>query len=252
MSAVATHSAEGNVDERVRARFFPNERAGILIEVGAAHPEFLSIGALYRELGWRVISVEPNPEFCALHRLRGHEVLEYACGDHDEDDVEFSIVDSAGVEYKGGNVSYESFSSLAIKDSYASLVGSELSVRKIRVDLRRLDSLLAEHASNVDHVDILTIDVEGWELEVLDGLDTDRFQPRVLIVENLFAEARYRQYLRQRGYVLWRYVQPNDVYVREGEIQLGDRIARAAATVSTRAARASSSLAARITRRAGS
>jgi hypothetical protein len=105
----AMSGAEGNVDEAVRGRFFPAQPAGVLVEVGAAHPAYLSLSALYRGLGWRIIAVEPNPEFCELHRAQGHVILQYACGDHDEDDVDFSVADSHGTEYGGGRVSYVSF-----------------------------------------------------------------------------------------------------------------------------------------------
>jgi FkbM family methyltransferase len=234
MTPVSQGGAEGRVDELVRARFFPEHGHGFLVEVGAAHPDYLSVSALYRSLGWSVLGVEPNPEFYELHRARGHDVVQYACGDHDEDDVDFSVVDSHGTAYKDGNVSFEAFSSLAIKDAYAKLMDPELSVRTIKVDLRRLDTILREHAPAVDRIDIVVVDVEGWELEVLNGLDFERFRPRVLIVENLFAEAGYRDYMRAKGYALWRHVEPNDVYVAPSEIHLRDRAGKSLAHLSAR------------------
>jgi len=226
--------AEGDVDVLVRDRFFSDATSGVLVEVGAAHPDYLSVSASYRELGWNVISVEPNPDFCELHRAQGHEILQYACGDHDEDGVDFSVVDSGGTAYRGGNVSYESFSSLAIKDSYAQLVDSELDIRKIKVDLRRLDTLLEEHASSVSRIDVLAIDVEGWECEVLNGLDFEQFKPRVLIVENMFGEDEYREYMRAKGYELWRNIEPNDIYVASSELRVGDRVTRSISHLASR------------------
>ncbi|HEX3391551.1 MAG TPA: FkbM family methyltransferase [Solirubrobacteraceae bacterium] len=218
--------AEDNIDKEVQTRFFPDQCSGVLVEVGAAHPEYLSISALYRDLGWNVVSIEPNPKFCELHRAHGHEVLQYACGDHDEDDVEFSVVDSQGTPYSGGQVSFEAWSSLAIKDSYAALADSDLSINKIKVKLRRLDTLLREYAPTVDRIDILSVDVEGWELEVLDGVDMVKFRPRVLIIENLFADRRYRVYMRSKGYVLWKRIEPNDVYVMPSDLRFRDRVNR--------------------------
>jgi hypothetical protein len=74
-SRMRVPGAEGNVDEVVRARFFRDQDAGVLVEVGSADPEYLSVSALYRGLGWNVVAIEPNPEFCSLHRAQGHEVL---------------------------------------------------------------------------------------------------------------------------------------------------------------------------------
>jgi FkbM family methyltransferase len=206
--------AEGDVDIYVRQTFFPAQNSGVFVDVGAASPNFLSISALYRALGWTVIAVEPNPVFCDQHRKLGHEVLQYACGDHDEDNVEFSVVDSHGARYENGNVSFESFSSLAIKDAYKT-IRTDLDIKKISVNLRRLDTILAAHAPDVDYIDILSVDVEGWELEVIAGLDLEKFKPRVMIIENLFAEPQYRLCLRDKGYSLWTFRFPNDVYVRK-------------------------------------
>ncbi len=139
---MAEHVTEGGVDKLVHARFFSAETPGVMVEVGAAHPDYLSLSALYRSLGWTVLSVEPNPEFCELHRGKGHHVLQYACGQEDQDDVEFTIVDSHGAAYEGGSVSYESFSALGIKDEYAQIMPSDLAVKTIRVDVRRLDTIL--------------------------------------------------------------------------------------------------------------
>jgi FkbM family methyltransferase len=231
--AVRVPGAEDAVDVEVRQRFFPEQHSGVLVEVGAAHPDYLSMGASYRDLGWTVIAVEPNPEFCALHRAQGHEILEYACGDHDEDGVEFSVASSHGASYRGGEVSYEAFSSLQIKDSYARLLDDSVTIRKITVDLRRLDTLLRQHAPEVGHIDIVAVDTEGWELEVIAGLDLARYAPRVLIIENLFADPQYRAYMRRRGYELWKYVTPNDIYIPASELRPADRLRREASRAAT-------------------
>ena len=205
--------AEHGLDQLVHETFFHDAPPGVFVEVGAAGPDFLSIGALFRRLGWHVIAIEPNPAFAAAHREAGNEVLEYACGDRDEDGVTFEIVDLHGALYEGGPVTFEAFSALRVKDAYRALRDGELDTQEIRVDVRRLDTLLAEHAPEIRRVEIVSIDVEGWELEVLAGFSLERYRPRVLIVENLLDDARYRRAIGARGYELWRQVGPNEVYV---------------------------------------
>lgn len=203
--------AEGDVDLVVQRRFFP-DGTGVFLEVGAARPDYLSVSALYRDKGWKIIAIEPNPAYQELHRERGYELLQYACGDHDEDDVEFCVVDSHGANYSNGKVSFESFSSLAIKDNYATLK-DDLDITKIKVRLRRLDTILGDHAPEVKEVDIVCVDVEGWELEVLKGLSFDRYKPKVLIIENMFFERGYHRFMTERGYALWKTLEYNEVYV---------------------------------------
>lgn len=204
---------EGDVDLVVEAAFFadPSYR-GVMVEVGAAKPDFLSIGAHFRSLDWRVISIEPNPLFCHLHRLLGHEIIECAAGEADQYNVPFTVVHTNG-DYYGQKVTDESFSSLGVRGKYADLMAPVgRTVEEIRVQVRRLDSIL--HEKGVVGVDIVCVDVEGWEIEALNGLSFDLHKPKVLIVENLFYEQSYVDHMTRKGYPLWKRLDPNDVFVR--------------------------------------
>jgi FkbM family methyltransferase len=210
--------AEHELDRIVYDAFFRGVARGIFVDVGAAGPDYLSMSAMYRELGWRVIAVEPNPVFCEAHRAAGYDVLEYACTDHDEDGVEFEVVDSHGAVYEGVPLSFESGSALTVRDAYRALHPNELDVRYITVNARRLDSILAAHAPEVKRIDVVSVDVEGWELEVLAGFALERYRPRALIVENFFNDTGHARALSARGYKLWRHIGPNDVYVPESRL----------------------------------
>jgi FkbM family methyltransferase len=212
-TASAYGGAEGDVDVIVRDRFFPGRSDGVFVEVGAATPEYLSISALYRSIGWKVIALEPNPAYADMYRKAGLDLLQYACGESDLDDIDFSVVDSHGVGYRGGSVNFESFSSFEIKKNYRKL-RKNLDIRNIKVSMRRLDTIMENHAPAVNEIDILSVDVEGWELEVLRGLTFSRYRPRVVIVENLFYDQSYRAFMAARNYGLWRLIAPNEVWVR--------------------------------------
>ena len=207
--------AEQDVDSIVREEFFAHERAGVLLEIGAARPDYLSIGASFRSKGWRVISIEPNPTFASQHRELGHEIHEYACADSDEEDVDFLIAEGDGVQYLGEVVTAESFSSLGIRGNYKDLLSQlqeHFTLRTIKVKTRRLDTILS-YLKDVTKLDIIAVDVEGWELECLRGFSFGALAPKVAIVENLFHDPLYIDFMKTRGYELWRVLEPNDVYV---------------------------------------
>lgn len=210
-------AAEDDIDLLVRETFFNGKTGpGVFVEVGAARPDYLSISASFRKLGWKIVAIEPNPDFCAAHRARGHDVHEYACSDVDADDVEFFVVDSKGADYLGGSVSFESFSSLGIKDEFADLhdtVKNNTQVRTIPVKVRRLDTILRQHEPDIDHIDILAVDVEGWELNVMRGLSIDKYHPSVVILENLFNKEEYVRFMSDLGFARWRRLEPNEIYV---------------------------------------
>ena len=137
-SLACENRAECDVDVKVRKRFFPQKNFGVFVEIGAARPDYLSVSALYRALGWRVVAIEPNPAYKPLYDERGYQLLQYACGEKNEDDVPFSVVNSHGSDYRGGQVSFESFSSLGVKEIYGGDKG--LDITRIKVKVRRLDT----------------------------------------------------------------------------------------------------------------
>jgi len=209
--------AEGAVDQVVLDSFFPPGYQGTMVEVGAASPDSLSVGNLFRRNQWRVISVEPNPVFAAQHRCQGHEIHELACGEFDRDQVPFTVAEAAetAFKYQGNEITFESFSSLGIRGKYSEMferVSNRFSVREIRVNVRRLETILAG-VSDLQEIDVLAVDVEGWELECLRGLDIERFRPRVVIVEDLFGGKELDTFFFRHGYARWHRVSPNNIYV---------------------------------------
>ncbi|MBV9064356.1 MAG: FkbM family methyltransferase [Methylobacteriaceae bacterium] len=211
-------AAEHDIDLIVQEHFFADAgKPGVLVEVGAARPDYLSISESFRNRGWKIIAIEPNPEFCAAHRKCGHEVLQYACSDVDADNVPFYVVNSNDADYLGGNVSYESFSSLGIHGKFAELQKTiESDTTAISVNVRKLDTILKQHEPDLKRIDMLAVDVEGWELTVLRGLSFDVYQPKIVILENLFNDSEYMEFMKTKGYALWRTLEPNQIFVGAG------------------------------------
>ena len=64
-------------------------------------------------------------------------------------------------------------------------------------------------------IDLVSIDVEGGEMDVLDGFDLDRFRPRILLIENDRPSAQeIEPYLCERGYRKFHHQKTKDFYVR--------------------------------------
>ncbi len=160
-----------------------------------------------------------------MTRALGHAVLKDACSDEDRDDADFYVVDSNDAEYLGGTVSAESFSSLGIRGDFAADLArtkAKTDVGMIKVKVRTLDTLLGSYHPEVGAIDVLAIDVEGWELDVMRGLSFGVYRPKVVLVENLFKSRSYRRFMRERGYRRWKRLKPNEVYVRR-DVAIGWR-----------------------------
>lgn len=179
------YRSETLIDKWIRENIFPNdEYKGVMVEVGAATPEYISNSYHWRVNGWRTISIEPNPIFAEKHRGVDSEVVECAVSDY-EGVGEFVMV---GEERGEGNTSWHSFSHLEerklenIPNDWKEAYNRE-EKKTIKVSIRTLNSILEE--KGIDKIDLLTIDVEGLEEKVLGGFDLEKYQPKVVLIENV-------------------------------------------------------------------
>ena len=208
--------AEFFTDKYLRETFFADFKyRGVVLEVGCATPMLLSMSQHFRQNGWRSIGIEPNPKFVSLHRACANEVYAYAASNYDQDDVDFVVVEDTDA-YSNDGLSAHSYSALSIKDRYRDYQNQAIDAFRqilIKVKVRRLDTILAEHCPEIRQIDLLSVDVEGFELEVMRGLDLEAIPVKVIVLENLFHEAEYTEYMQSRGYSLHSKIKYNYIYV---------------------------------------
>ena len=111
----------------------------------------------------------------------------------------------------GASVSFEVFDGVGNEDMYSAVVGasgktiSEMSAQTLSVTTRTLSSLLAQW--NLGKVGILSIDIEGFELAAIQGLDFTKTSPGILVIENntvgILGDEAIRLHLSQVGYVFY-------------------------------------------------
>jgi FkbM family methyltransferase len=150
-----------------------------------------------------------------MHVAEGNEVYPYAAADFEQEDVPFTVVEDSGA-YTDQTLSAHSFSALSIREDFARYRGGmvhSLNHREIRVSVRRLDTILEQAAPPVDTVDVVSIDVEGYELDVMRGFSPHRYRVRVIILENLFHKDEYTEYMRSIDYKLWKKLGYNYFYI---------------------------------------
>lgn len=191
----------------------------IMIEVGAAGPDYLSQSKPFRNVGCRCIHVEPNPKFAQMYRDAGNEIYEYAISNFDSDDVDFDIVTQNG---NYGLITNESFSSLHVEDDWVVKVSSggytgreSLKIETIKVKVRKLDTLLEE--LQISNIDFLAVDVEGYEMDVIEGFSFLKYRPKAVVLENNISEdqPRFAEYMKVYGYECVSKQDTNYLYINE-------------------------------------
>lgn len=172
------------------------------VEVGANDPFDLSQSWHLEQQGWRGLLIEPIP--ANVNKLRQHrqaDVVEAACcapAQHGQ---------TATLYVGGVNGAHSSLRpDLAVPESRTG--------QAIQVPLRTLQSVLQAHGlAGRGSVDLLSIDTEGTEVDVLQGLDLAACQPVLILIEDLVHDHSKHQHLVNAGYRWFRRTGLNSWYV---------------------------------------
>jgi FkbM family methyltransferase len=162
------------------------------LDIGAGDPVESNNTYLLHWNGGHGVLVEPNPAHQErLRKLRPHDLIVQAgVGVGEATEADYYVI--------GGNPALNTFSAsdVAVRRREA---GGEVVEQVIKMPLVRVNDLIAQHFDRPP--DLLSIDVEGWDLAILRTLDFRRFRPAVVIAESLPAGPIAR-FLRSKRYEL--------------------------------------------------
>jgi len=209
MSCLYTEYYSEGVGEYTKT-LFPKDFKGVCIDVGAFDPFWASNSWIAEKNGWDVYLVEANPNCIPRLRANRKNVYEYACAEYNADDVPFHIYRSPLVGEAAGT------GLIRHGDAWSETLYGEA----IPVKVRTLDWLL-ENEIKVDHIDYLTIDVEHNEVNVLKGLNFNKWLPKVMVIESLNDPERLAQFevIKPFDYRYVRRMSFNDIYILESHYQ---------------------------------
>ncbi len=144
------------------------------VDIGAADPVQASNTYLLHESGGHGVLVEPNPAYLArLRRYRPHDVIvEAGVGITDDVSADYYVIRDAPMRntFSKGDVEY-----------LRKRAGGEVVERVVKMPLIALNRLIAEKLGAAP--DLLSTDVEGLDIGILQTLDFQRYRPAVIIAE---------------------------------------------------------------------
>jgi FkbM family methyltransferase len=169
----------------VKLRPYLNFRRGFFVEAGANDGQTQS-NTLYfeRYLGWTGLLVEPIPALAERCRRNRPQCIVESCAlvpfGFAGESVEMHYCDLMST-VKGAMKSPE-------EEARHLALGRELQqvdTYEVRAPARTLSAVLDQH--QITKIDFLSLDVEGFELSALQGIDFEKHRPAVMLIE-----ARYR------------------------------------------------------------
>jgi FkbM family methyltransferase len=200
---------DGKTCDQTLREYFPDyDYKGVFFDVGAFDPIKISNSYHFEKNGWRTFCFEANTSLIPELKLHRENVYNYAIAECDKDSVTFNVVISGG--WAAG------FSAINIDPRYIEKWGDGISSQStITVPQKSLNSLLLEEIKDVEHIDILSIDVEGGELNVLKGLDIEKYKPTIILVEDVFDDRELIDYILDHGYILDKSISYNKYFLRK-------------------------------------
>lgn len=165
------------------------KRRGVYIDVAANDPVRIS-NTYFMDacMGWDGVCVEANPKYHDdIRHYRSCKLVPTCVSERDGEKVKFILNGGAGgIEETNKHV------------SKWNALGKEL--ESVELECVRMGSALAE--STVEHIDYMSLDVEGHEMKVLQGFDWDKIRINVMTIEvSKSTQHEIEDFLKARGYV---------------------------------------------------
>ncbi len=177
-------------------KYVLNIQQGFFVDVGAYHPtKGSNTFLLYRD-GWKGINIEPNIKFIGeFERLRKRDInLQIGISRSVSKQNYYILSDDSTMN----SFSMENIERLGLKESIT---------QTIQLETFPLEFIFEKYLEN-SQVDFLNIDTEGFEMEVLQSNNWQKFRPKVIAIEqnNIFSlsdviESEVNKYLTQLGYL---------------------------------------------------
>lgn len=168
LSKIKSHHFSQFAEDISIGRFFPKNHKGFFVDVGCFHPKKYNNTWLLYKKGWRGVNID----------IDAIKIQAFDIARSKDTNINAAVSDVSGPIHYWDNGYYSLTTS--ISDNFVS--GKTGYVRRT-TDSSRLEDLLDSSPYKNKVIDLLSVDVEGHDLEVLRSLDFSRYQPKLIAVE---------------------------------------------------------------------
>ena len=144
-------------------RILKNIDKGTYVDVGCYHPFKGSLTFKLYKKNWSGVNIDLSKTSIDLFNIARKK------------DINLNLAVS---DFNGETFYYEN----SPINQQNSLIQTNENQKKVKVECFTLNSILKE--KNIKSFDYLNVDVEGSELEVIKGIDLDKFRPSLISIEN--------------------------------------------------------------------
>jgi len=187
-------------------KLMPKE-GGFYVDVGCNEPINKSNTFLFYLKRWKGINIDANQDLIHRHRkIRKYDISICAAVSNTEKEVTF---------YKSNTNTVSTIS----EEFYTDHKDRWAYIQKEQHTTKTLTSILDENLLPGTAIDLLSVDVEGIDLEVLQGMNFEKYRPKLVVVElhafsiNKKENDPIYQLLTDSGYYLHAYATMNAYFI---------------------------------------
>jgi FkbM family methyltransferase len=169
-----SQEGEDMILRNIFAKKIQKGELGFYVDIGAHHPQIFSNTNFFYRLGWRGINVDAMPgSMKNFRRFRSRDI-----------NVEEAVASQTS------SLVFFSFNEPALNTFSESLAEERLRIGKFKllakttIDTKTLESILTARLPKGQIIDFLSVDVEGFDLDVLKSNNWETYRPTVLLVES--------------------------------------------------------------------
>lgn len=200
-SKVEAYYSQFGQDKFVHECFFPKLKNGIFVDIGAHNGIHFSNSCFFeKKMGWNGICFEPIPEIFAELKKNRDCILVQGCVTDWTGPGQFLRVHSSRIDTEMLSGLMKKYDPKHLERVYREVKKHGGRVEIIDVGCYQLHELLEENG--ITHVNYLSIDIEGGELDVLKTIDFSRIVVDVITVEDNYKDPEITSYLENQGFHL--------------------------------------------------
>lgn len=211
-------------EDIILAAIFSNKRKGFYVDVGANDEEYHSVTKYFYKRGWRGINIEPIPRLYKVFEKKRRRDI----------NLNYAVSSSKGTLKFREYPKHDGLSTFSEKSKKAN-EALDLPFKDYEVEVDTLKNIFKKY--NVQEIDFLKIDVEGYEEAVIQGNDWEVYRPKVICIEANHRSTNWQSMLRAHNYKRVIFDGLNEYYIAKEHQDLLEGYAERAAVLAHNAIR---------------
>jgi FkbM family methyltransferase len=197
LAAEPVFHSQHKQDQFIYTHFFQDQPSGVFIDIGAHDGVTINNTLFFEEKGWKGICIEPMPAVFQQLQKNRKAICVHGCITAEPGVAEFTQVTGYAEMLSGLTSKYDLAHQKRI-DQEIKQYGGEKKI--LQIACFNLNDLLAQHG--FIHIDYLSIDTEGGELEIVKSIDFEKYDIEAMSIENNYNDPAFNSFLSSKGYRL--------------------------------------------------